>query len=634
MKRYLLTGLLLYLTLTLTAQEKISHLSYSIADTSLSQTEQAHALYTWVTNNIAYDVKQLHKGLKDYTPEQTLSRKKAVCQGYSELYHALCDALGIESYIIIGYSKGFGYIKGEDFTRSNHAWNAVYTDSSWILIDPTWGAGSLGYRFNMMNRLKKIFNKHAAIRSQVIFTKNPTDTYFNISVEELLKTHLPADAKWQFREHPVGYHEFISDTAIQHITVDFQQELNRIRLKDPNEQIFIDAKNSPTYNPYNRFDIAYQYFRQANQLELSKSVVMDTVLLRKLNTANHYYGISQGHLKVYRDIRRNFYRKKKLIQKSTDRRASRAIRSISKLPSEENDKFFKVYGRFVRQEGSLEKSRLDRFNAEIKIPLEVEYAFKTPETADSMALISTLASFRSDSLEAEKCFALLDEKQGDMQQTLEAGGFQNDTILSCVQGIKAAIDETHSAIDRMDEYAFTAASRKLEELRKAHEHWTVAKENIQAMLLLDLEDFRRTSTQVERSLLSAVRNLEKLARLTGDNDYYLQKTKEMYDLLHALYQQEMQAIELVKENTSGWQTLLAEQNKILLQCGKRGMPEISKKVSAFFNYISGRNEKQYQQDMKLYDTMLSHSKNRMKLIKAKIREVTKYLATEEKLQNS
>ena len=41
-----------------------------------------------------------------------------------------------------GYSKGFGYQTGQSFSGEfDHAWNAVYREGRWHLVDSTWGSG-------------------------------------------------------------------------------------------------------------------------------------------------------------------------------------------------------------------------------------------------------------------------------------------------------------------------------------------------------------------------------------------------------------------------------------------------------------------------------------------------------------
>lgn len=41
-----------------------------------------------------------------------------------------------------GYSKGFGYQLGQSFSGEfDHAWNAVFLEGRWHLVDSTWGSG-------------------------------------------------------------------------------------------------------------------------------------------------------------------------------------------------------------------------------------------------------------------------------------------------------------------------------------------------------------------------------------------------------------------------------------------------------------------------------------------------------------
>lgn len=43
-----------------------------------------------------------------------------------------------------GYSKGHGYRTGQTFAGEyDHAWNAVYLDGRWHLVDSTWGSGCI-----------------------------------------------------------------------------------------------------------------------------------------------------------------------------------------------------------------------------------------------------------------------------------------------------------------------------------------------------------------------------------------------------------------------------------------------------------------------------------------------------------
>lgn len=49
---------------------------------------------------------------------------------------------GVQCMTVPGYSKGFGYQMGQSFSGEfDHAWNAVYLEGRWHLLDSTWGSG-------------------------------------------------------------------------------------------------------------------------------------------------------------------------------------------------------------------------------------------------------------------------------------------------------------------------------------------------------------------------------------------------------------------------------------------------------------------------------------------------------------
>lgn len=108
-----------------------SKLTKSITGNSPSKYEKAKCLYLWICKNIAYDTTS---GIR--TADQSYDQRKAVCQGYCELYYRMAESVGLECTLVYGKVKGRKNGGYED-----HAWLCVKTEHGNILTDPTWGAG-------------------------------------------------------------------------------------------------------------------------------------------------------------------------------------------------------------------------------------------------------------------------------------------------------------------------------------------------------------------------------------------------------------------------------------------------------------------------------------------------------------
>jgi|GEM_PF-1228647 len=105
---------------------------------------KALALHDWVADNIWYDYDALDAGrLPAADVHTTLKSRRAVCEGYANLYTALLRAVDIPARTVLGYALSLGTTGGwttaamrEDNT--NHAWNEVFINGRWILVDTTW----------------------------------------------------------------------------------------------------------------------------------------------------------------------------------------------------------------------------------------------------------------------------------------------------------------------------------------------------------------------------------------------------------------------------------------------------------------------------------------------------------------
>ncbi|KAL2052106.1 hypothetical protein ABVK25_007548 [Lepraria finkii] len=162
-----------------------------------SLTDQARAIFTWLHYNVAYDVVNFFAGnVQPSTPASTLASGLAVCEGYAGLFTALATKAGLESVVIGGHGKGFGFSAlrpGDPIPPESmgHAWNAVRIDNGfWKLIDPCWGAGHIGGKGQP-------------------YTARFSPRFFTMTNEEFGLRHFPQNKSQFFCARPPTWEEYI-----------------------------------------------------------------------------------------------------------------------------------------------------------------------------------------------------------------------------------------------------------------------------------------------------------------------------------------------------------------------------------------------------------------------------------------
>ena len=99
--------------------------------------QKVQAIYNWITANVKYDYNHLNDPTywPQYTAYAAAVQKKAVCQGYANLFYRLANDAGVDCRIITG--KAYNGTQTED-----HAWNIVrMEDEKYYCLDATWDAG-------------------------------------------------------------------------------------------------------------------------------------------------------------------------------------------------------------------------------------------------------------------------------------------------------------------------------------------------------------------------------------------------------------------------------------------------------------------------------------------------------------
>lgn len=110
--------------------QQIVALAKSLTTGKDSTLEKSNAIFTWVAQNITYDVDTFFHDKFFYLDHpdavEVLNSGLAMCMGFSRLNAALHRAVGIEAKVVFG---------------EGHAWNEIKINGKWQTQDPTFAAG-------------------------------------------------------------------------------------------------------------------------------------------------------------------------------------------------------------------------------------------------------------------------------------------------------------------------------------------------------------------------------------------------------------------------------------------------------------------------------------------------------------
>ena len=188
-----------------------------------TETDKIRAIFYWTASNISYDVPGMFDfNANETAPEKiakTLKTRKGVCTHYAAVFNELSQKVGIQSYIIEGYTKQFGKV-----SSLAHAWTAAKINSKWYVFDSTWGAG-------YVNNGK--------------FFKKLNNSYFKAAPSVIIASHMPFDYLWQFSNYPISNNDFYEGKIQMNKTkkyFDFEKEINIYLTLSEEDQLFTSAE--------------------------------------------------------------------------------------------------------------------------------------------------------------------------------------------------------------------------------------------------------------------------------------------------------------------------------------------------------------------------------------------------------
>ncbi|MGZ3763651.1 MAG: transglutaminase domain-containing protein [Mucilaginibacter sp.] len=217
-----------------------------------SKRDIAKTFSYWIMQNIAYDIYGfLNESYNQQGIIGTLKEKKGICQDYAELFKAMCDRADIKCYVITGYAKAFGYKPGNKFTKANHAWNVIWLDDAYYLMDLTWSSGYIGYVDDSWHYFLK-----------------PDISQFFADPDIFVEKHLPANPIWQLQNHPVSMESFLRFADHSEMLNDsskyfsFKDSISMYEKLDKDEREIKSANDAYSFYPVLK-DFAYHYYNQA-----------------------------------------------------------------------------------------------------------------------------------------------------------------------------------------------------------------------------------------------------------------------------------------------------------------------------------------------------------------------------------
>lgn len=111
-----------------TPQSKAVALAKQVCEGASTDSEKLTAVYTYITKHVSYDYIKMATVQPGYMPDvdATIDTGTGICFDIASLMAAMLRAEGVPTQIAIGSVQGMA-----------HAWNRVYLDGKWSIVDAT-----------------------------------------------------------------------------------------------------------------------------------------------------------------------------------------------------------------------------------------------------------------------------------------------------------------------------------------------------------------------------------------------------------------------------------------------------------------------------------------------------------------
>lgn len=236
----------------LSSIKSVQELGSAINLITTNQKEQLELLLLWAGKYMQVDSVRFFGGGNPLSVDESIREKIGLCDEFSNIVDAYCRTNNIKAIRIEGYVKQMNFKSSDTFIETNHAWNAVYVDSTWLLCDLFWSTFELKYQDNNSTFIKRLNYNY--------YLSNP---------KEFITTHLPIIPLFQFSNHPVSVQDFSNSSFHEKDAengCNYIDSLNNfLKLKKEEQQIYI-AERSYDFNHNNPNTLIVTYYNMAAEI--------------------------------------------------------------------------------------------------------------------------------------------------------------------------------------------------------------------------------------------------------------------------------------------------------------------------------------------------------------------------------
>jgi hypothetical protein len=250
--------------------QTLQDIAKSIAEMTSDKKEQLQMLLLWTDQNMHADSIRFFKGGYPLTTTESIQKRMALCDEFSHIFSDFCTAMNIPCIRIEGYVKYLNFKPKDNFTECNHAWNAVYMDSTWMLCDIFWSTSVL----------------RTDSQSSPHFVKKLNTKYFLAAPETFIENHLPCDPVFQFENYPIKVDAFTDfsdsvDLKMERLPfLNYRDSLKTLMKLNEDSRSLKIAQHSYLYNQHNPNLLISEYYnngvsivnnKTSTKMELSKA---------------------------------------------------------------------------------------------------------------------------------------------------------------------------------------------------------------------------------------------------------------------------------------------------------------------------------------------------------------------------